>query len=106
MPDAKQQIKILHRIYQITPSNEVMPVLLSLGLKSAYDVAAISEQSFLKLYGQKFPTMDQARLVYRKASQVCSVTYNLFTIAKKMANEFQSMAYLHRQVTQSAKPAR
>ncbi len=81
---AQQNVKMLQRVYQITPTNEAMPVLISLGLTSAYDVVAVSEQVFLDLYGTKFPTLEQARLVYHKAKQVSNVTYNLFTVAKTL----------------------
>jgi len=84
---AKQGMKTLQRVYQITPSNESMPTLISLGLTSAYDVVALSQDAFLISYGHKFPSLKQARLVYRKAQQVSSVTYNLFTIAKKLDSE-------------------
>ncbi len=79
---AQQDVKKLHRVYQITPTDESMTVLLDLGLHSAYDVVAVSEDIFLDLYGHRFPSREQARLVYRKAKQVTNVTYNLFTIAR------------------------
>ena len=91
---AQQQMKTLQRVYQITPSNEAMPVLISLGMTSAYDVMAYSEVEFTALYAGKYfdlygkvPTQVESRLVYRKAKQVSSVTYNLFTIAKKLDSE-------------------
>ena len=91
---AQQHMKTLQRVYQITPSNEAMPVLISLGMTSAYDVMAYSEVEFTALYAGKYfdlygkvPTQAESRLVYRKARQVSSVTYNLFTIAKKLDSE-------------------
>jgi peptidoglycan hydrolase-like protein with peptidoglycan-binding domain len=84
---AQQGLKTLQRVYQITPSNEAVPVLLSLGLTSAYDVVALSQDVFLERYGHKFPSREQATLVHRKAQQVSSVAYNLFTIAKKLDSE-------------------
>src|SRR5215207_5618338 len=84
---AKQNVKTLQRVYQITPSDEAMPVLMELGLTSAYDVVALSQEAFLERFGHKFPSIEQAKLVYRKAQQVSSVTYNLFTIAKKLDGE-------------------
>jgi len=84
---AKHGLKTLQRVYQITPSYEAMPILMSLGLTSAYDVTALSQEAFLDRYGHKFPSREQAILVYRKAEQVSSVTYNLFTIAKKLEGE-------------------
>src|SRR5215204_4813905 len=84
---AKQNVKTLQRVYQITPSDEAMPVLMELGLTSAYDVVGLSQEAFLERFGHKFPSIEEAKLVYRKAQQVSSVTYNLFTIAKKLDGE-------------------
>lgn len=91
---AQHQMKTLQCVYQITPSNEAMPVLISLGMTSAYDVMVYSEDAFVALYGAEYhmqygkaPTQAESRLVYRKAKQVSSVTYNLFTIARKLDSE-------------------
>lgn len=83
----KQNAKILQRVYQITPDNDSIPILMELGLTSAYDVVAIPMEDFLDRFGHHFPSVEEARLVYRKAEQVSAVTYNLFTIAKKMDSE-------------------
>lgn len=84
---AQQNVKTLQRVYQITPSDEAMPVLMKLGLTSAYDIVALSQDAFLERYAHEFATREEAKLVYRKAQQVSSVTYNLFTIAKKLDSE-------------------
>ncbi|MCI0702938.1 MAG: Tc toxin subunit A [Planctomycetia bacterium] len=91
---ATQQVKTLQRVYQITPTNEAMPVLMSLGMKSAYDVMAYPEETFVELYTAKYkgiygkdPVKAETKMIRRKAKQVSSVTYNLFAIAKKMASE-------------------
>lgn len=84
---ARQGMKTLQRVYQISPGDDVMPILLSLGLTSAYDVVALPQEMFLERYGSYFASPDQARLVYRKSQQVTSVTYNLFTIAKKLESD-------------------
>lgn len=91
---ARQGLQMLQRVYQITPSNEAMPVLMSLGMTSAYDVMAYSEATFMELFNAKYleihkvsPALEMAKLVYRKAKQVSSVTYNLFTIAKTLDSE-------------------
>ena len=92
--ETKQQLKMLQRVYQITPTNEAMPVLIGLGMTSAYDVMAYSEAAFQELYTAKYlelygkmVTHREVGLVYPKAKQVSSVTYNLFTIAKKLDSE-------------------
>jgi hypothetical protein len=76
-----EQLKVLHRAYQITPSDEAMATLLNLGFTSAYDVVALPLAQFMDLYAHHFPSEEQARLIYRKAQQVYSVTYTLFTAA-------------------------
>ena len=90
----EKHVTALQRVYQITPSNEAMPVLWALGMTSAYDVMAYDESAFMELYDAKYlemykvaPTQAESRLVYRKATQVSSVTYNLFSIAKKLESE-------------------
>ncbi|MFD2404794.1 hypothetical protein ACFSVK_01825 [Azorhizophilus paspali] len=90
----EKHVTALQRVYQITPNNEAMPVLWALGMTSAYDVMAYAESEFMALYAAKYrelykiaPTQAESRLVYRKATQVSSVTYNLFSIAKKLDSE-------------------
>jgi len=51
---ALEHMKKLQRIYQITPTNEAMPVLLSLGMTSAYDIMAFSEDEFVERYVDKY----------------------------------------------------
>ena len=51
---AQQQLKTLQRVYQITPGDEAMPVLISLGMTSAYDVTEYSEEQFVELYVAKY----------------------------------------------------
>lgn len=94
LQSAQQQLQTLQRVYQITPSNEAMPVLMSLEMTSAYDVMAHSEPAFVELFNAKYlelhnvsPAFSLATKVYRKAKQVSSVTYNLFTIAKQLDSE-------------------
>lgn len=82
-----QSAKTLQRVYQITPSDDSMLALMTLGLTSAYDVVATSREVFLERYGGFFPSIEQADLVYRKARQVTSVTYNLFAIAKTLESQ-------------------
>lgn len=86
---AKNHVKTLQRVYQITPSDEVMPVLVKLGLTSAYDIMNLSKEEFIERFIREFPSRKEAELIYRKAQQVNSVTYNLFTIAKKLESEPQ-----------------
>ncbi len=91
---AGQQMKMLQRVYQITPSTAAIPVLMQLNMTSAYDVMAYPEDEFrglfeaayLDLYKTPAPA-GVAVMISRKAKQVSSVIYNLFTIAKKLESE-------------------
>ncbi len=76
-------LETLHRVHQITPSNEAMRVLLEKGLNSAYDVVATSQNEFLDRYGSFFPSRHQALLVYRKSEQVTAVLYNFHAMTKQ-----------------------
>lgn len=86
---AIQGAKTVQRVYQISPGNDVMQMLLGQGITSAYDVVSLPWEAFWERYGDKFGSIEQAKLVYRKAQQVSSVTYNLFTMAKKLDSEAQ-----------------
>jgi hypothetical protein len=79
--------KALQRVYQLTPSNDEMPILMGIGLTSAHDITAIPRDVFLDRFGHLFRSRERAVLVYRKAEQVSSVTYNLFGMIKKLDAE-------------------
>ncbi|MCI0721217.1 MAG: peptidoglycan-binding protein [Acidobacteria bacterium] len=81
--EATQSLKKLQRLYQVTPSDEALKVVLDLGFNSAYDVTAFTYDGFLTRFGHKFRSRDEAQLVYRKAEQVTTVTYNFFTAARQ-----------------------
>jgi Neuraminidase-like domain/Salmonella virulence plasmid 28.1kDa A protein len=79
-----ESVKRIHRLYQITPSDASLKVLSELGFKSAHDVTAFTENEFLRRYGDKFGSVEEARLVVRKARQVTTVVYSFFTAAKQL----------------------
>jgi len=89
IPQAKKAMtidgmKILQRVYQMTPSNESMQAVLDLGFTSAHDITAFPQEVFLDRFAYKFPSREQAGLVYRKSHQISAVTYNFFTMAKQL----------------------
>ncbi len=91
---AQQQLHALQRVYQITPDDEAMPVLMSLNITSAFDVMAYSEKQFVAMFDARYAEIykepapqGKATLIIRKARQVSSVTYNLFAIAKKLESD-------------------
>ena len=88
---AKHEIKKLQRVYQITPTNEAMPVLKELGLESAFDVTSLSETEFYRVFDKKYfevhgklPTKPEKQLLWRKAQQVSAMTYTIFGVTKKV----------------------
>jgi len=82
-----RRLKSLQRVYQISPRTAVMPILMKLGFTSAYDVVSLSHDEFLARHGHEFASLDEASLTHRKAQQVSSVTYNLFTVAKALGSD-------------------
>ncbi len=82
---AQEALKALQRVYQITPGNDAMKILLSEGLFSAQDVLAYPLDVFLERYGSLL-NLDQATLIYRKCEQVSNVTTSIFTLTKELDN--------------------
>jgi hypothetical protein len=76
-----QSLKILHRLYQVTPSTESLQAALQLGFKSASDIASHSKADFMAKYAHAFPS-GEAELVYGQAQMISAVTFNIFSMAK------------------------
>ncbi|WP_313674467.1 neuraminidase-like domain-containing protein [Mycolicibacterium sp.] len=76
----------LQRVYQLSPSNEAMKVLLDHKLTSAYDIAALTEPVFIDRYGPLFPSEREARLVFRKSEQIQAVLYTFYSMTKQAAD--------------------
>jgi peptidoglycan hydrolase-like protein with peptidoglycan-binding domain len=84
-PDAAtvEALKGLHRAFQLTPSTESMQAALKLGLTSARQITSYTRDEFLDKFAAQFPP-GEAHLVYRKAQQISSVTFNFFSMAKQL----------------------
>ena len=67
-------VKLVQRLYQITPSDESMKVLAAQGFESASDIVNLSYNDFLEGHGDLMPSHHEAALVYRKAQQISAVT--------------------------------
>lgn len=80
----KQNFKKLQRLYQITPNNGALKVLLEQGFSSAHDIDMISEDVFLDRFGSFFSSNEEAKLVHRKSSQVSAITFSILTTAQLM----------------------
>lgn len=77
----------LHRLYQITPTDQSLRVLLGYGFESAQDVAMCSEDTFLEHCGAEFESREVCRQVYRKARLVSSATYSFFSMAASASTQ-------------------
>jgi hypothetical protein len=81
---AEQGVKLLTRAYQMTPSDEAMATLLDLQLTSARQVVAIPKAEFIERYWQHFGSRKVTETVYDKSVQISSVTFNIYTLGKKI----------------------
>ena len=82
--DTVAAVKSLHRLFQITPSDESLQAAVKLGFSSSRDIAKYTQEDFLGRYGSAFPSIQEAQLVYSKAQQISAVTLNAFALAKQL----------------------
>lgn len=78
--DSLESLKTLHRLYQVTPSNESLQAALNLGFTSARQIASIDQNDFLAKYGTAFPA-GEAVWVWGQSQTVSSVTFNICSSA-------------------------
>jgi hypothetical protein len=84
-PASTASVKTLHRLFQVTPSTESLKAALSLGFTSAQDIVSnTTRDEFIEKYAGSFPSLAEANLVYAKAQQVSSVTFNFFSMANQL----------------------
>ena len=69
----------VERLFQISPSNDAMVTLSSLGIDSALQVMRYSPTGFVAAFGDKFPSTMEARLTYTKAQQVHTTALTIAT---------------------------
>jgi peptidoglycan hydrolase-like protein with peptidoglycan-binding domain len=81
---AEAGAKLLTRAYQMTPNDETMTTLLALGFTSARQVVAISKADFVERYWERFGSRKATETVYDKSVQISSVTFNIYTLGKKI----------------------
>jgi hypothetical protein len=74
----------LHRLYQVTPGSEALAAAAKAGVGSAYEITAQPYAEFTEKYAGVFGSVEHAGLIYRKAQQVSSVTFNVFSMAKQL----------------------
>lgn len=81
---AETGAKLLTRTYQMTPNDESMTTLLTLGFTSARQVSAIPKTEFVERYWERFGSRKTTETVWDKSVQITSVTFNIYTLAKKI----------------------
>jgi hypothetical protein len=78
-PRAREGALKVERLFQISPSNEAMVTLSSVGIDSALQVMRYSPTGFVAAFGDKFPSTMEARLTYAKAQQVYTTALTIAT---------------------------
>ncbi|MHC2297249.1 neuraminidase-like domain-containing protein [Rhizobium mongolense] len=91
---AADELKSLHRLYQLTPTDDAIPVLQAMGLTTAQQIAAIPLEffvdGFIETWGEihgDAVARGVPQLIRRKAEQISSVVYSLFSTATKLKSE-------------------
>ena len=78
----------LSRLYQITPTDQALKLLLDSGFNSAQDVTAMTLKQFVAHLAPQFDGLPeavataQAELVYAKAQQVSAVAVNVYRLGR------------------------
>lgn len=88
---ALDAVKRFNRLYQITPNDDALKVLLENGVKSALDVVKVSEPVFVQRYTATLGK-EVAAKVYRKARQVHSTAYGIYRSAKQVETHVSTTA--------------
>jgi hypothetical protein len=87
-------MKLLQRVYQVSPDDESMQVLLGLGHVSAMDISRIPQQDFIerfiRQYQAKYPKIaidrirELGRMIFNRSTQITSTTYTFFSSVSQM----------------------
>lgn len=83
---ALEAMKKLTRLYQVSPTDDAMQVLYDLGFTSAMEISSIPYGDWMKYYGPKFKTKEEATTVYTKSEQTTTMVYNFYTAATQLNN--------------------
>ena len=81
--DSTASLKMLHRLYQITPSSESLQAAVKLGFTSARDIASYTKDEFINKFASEFPS-GEAQLIYGHSQTVSAVTFNIFSMARQL----------------------
>ena len=79
------ELKRIQRVYQLTPSDRALSVLLGRGIDSAYQIVHYGREAFIRDLAVELGDGDEARQIYDKAAQVYNAVLNVsvnFLLAK------------------------
>jgi len=79
-----KSLKVVHRMYQVTPSPESLQAVLKLGFTSAHEIASYTKDEFMKKFSKEFPSDEEAVLVFSQAKTIDSITFNFFVTTKQL----------------------
>ncbi len=77
--DAKEEVKRIQRLYQVSSGDEAMIGLAVKGFDSAYTITQYEEQDFIDNFKQDLGGEEAARLTYAKANQIHSTVLSATT---------------------------
>lgn len=92
----KDAVKQLHRLYQVTPTDQALVAISNAGFTSASDIIDMPFALFLRRFRQNFPIAEeernqyealivqQADLTYRKSQQVDLINLSVLTMAQTL----------------------
>lgn len=78
-----EALTTLHRLYQITPSNEMLVLLSKFGIRSAQEVAQFPFDEFLTVMSTRTSSRAEVELVHKRAREISSYVYTFFSIARQ-----------------------
>jgi hypothetical protein len=67
---AAAKVRLLQRVYQLSPTDQAMAGMLARGLDSAHAIAQYDESAFVRLFGGELGGEAAAKLAHAKAMQV------------------------------------
>jgi hypothetical protein len=83
---ATQDVAALHRMYQVTPSDDALQKVMSAGFTSAGAVAALPREAFVRRLGESMG-VDEATTVHQRSQQVAAATLAFVAEGQKLARE-------------------
>ncbi|MFE5318470.1 neuraminidase-like domain-containing protein [Paenibacillus sp. NPDC056579] len=79
---AELGLKLLARVYQMSPNDEAMVILFKLNFTSARQVASIPRAQFIEKYSPSFGSRIATETIWDKSAQITSTTFNFYSMGK------------------------